>query len=205
MIELLVFYFTAFTVVSSGLAMILMRNPVHSALWLVLAFVASAVLWLLLEAEFLALVLIFVYVGAVMTLFLFVVMMLNLRIERLKRSIVPYFLFIVLIVAGMLGFMLKIITPEHFDVLIPAHQDADYSNIKLLGDVLYTDYAFPLILAAVLLLVAMISAVTLSHTGKKTSRSQDVDKQIKTKRSDRVRLVNIPAEIENKQDKRGDE
>lgn len=202
MIELLVFYATAFIVVVSALAMILMRNPVHSALCLVLAFVASAALWLLLEAEFLALVLIFVYVGAVMTLFLFVVMMLNLRIEKLKRRFVPYFIIALLIVAGMLGLMLMIIAPEQFNSLMPAHQGADYSNMRALGLVLYTDYAYPLELAAVLLLVAMVSAVILSHTDRKSSKTQDINKQIKIRPSERIRLVSMPAEIEHKQDKR---
>jgi NADH-quinone oxidoreductase subunit J len=201
MIELLVFYATGFAVVIAALAMILMKNPVHSALCLVLAFVASAALWLLLEAEFLALILIFVYVGAVMTLFLFVVMMLNLRPERFKKHFVPYFIVAILLVALMLALMLMVIAPEQFNMLVPAHQTADYSNIQALGAVLYTEYVYPLELAAVLLLVAMVSAVSLSHTRKKISKTQNIDRQVKTQPSQRVRLVSMPAEVKHKQDK----
>lgn len=202
MIELLVFYGTAFMVIASGLAMILLRNPVHSALCLVLAFVASAVLWLLLEAEFLALILIFVYVGAVMTLFLFVVMMLNLQPERLKKHFVPYFLVAAALVGAMLFLMLMVISPEQFGAMMPTHETANYSNIKALGAVLYTDYVYPLELAAVLLLVAMVSAVSLSHTRKTTNKTQRIDQQVKTQAADRLKIVSMKAEVEHKQDKR---
>ncbi len=174
--------------------MIVSRNPVKSALFLVLSFFTSAVLWLMIQAEFLALILIFVYVGAVMTLFLFVVMMLYLEPEKLKGGFVRYFPFALLVVAGMVGLMIYVIAPEHFGKLVPVVHGADYSNIKDLGSVLYTDYVYPVELAAVLLLIAIISAISLTHAGKPNRKVQDVNKQLTAKRDEHVRLVDMPAE-----------
>ncbi|MBB72751.1 MAG: NADH:ubiquinone oxidoreductase subunit J [Legionellales bacterium] len=189
-----VFYVAAALLVVSSLLVITSRNPVRSVLFLVLCFFCSSILWMLLEAEFLALVLIFVYVGAVMTLFLFVVMMLHIDLEKLKTNFVRYLPIGALIVLGMIGLMGYIIAPEHFSLLAPAHHGADYSNIKELGTALYTHYVYPFELAAVILIVAIISAISLAHRGPRGRKSQDVPSQLNIQRNDRVRLVDVPAE-----------
>ncbi len=194
LVQNIVFYATAALLVFSGFMMIISRNPVRSALFLVLAFVASSVLWILLEAEFLGLVLVFVYVGAVMTLFLFVIMMLYLDWQHIRGGFVKYLPLGGLIVAAMVGLMIFIISPNHFGLLLPVEHGADYSNIKELGEVLYTQYAYPFELAAVLLLVAIISAISLSHQGKTKNKTQDVSKQVQANPDERVRLVKMPVE-----------
>lgn len=194
LVQQIVFYLTASVLVFSGLMMILSRNPVRSALFLVLAFVASSVLWILLEAEFLALVLVFVYVGAVMTLFLFVVMMLYLDWQHIRGGFVRHLPVGALIVAAMVGLMIFVISPNHFGLLLPVEHGPGYSNIKELGEVLYTQYAYPFELAAVLLLVAIVSAISLSHHGKAKNKTQDITKQVKATPDERVRLVKMPVE-----------
>lgn len=194
-IEDLVFAGFSILLIISALMMIISRNTIYSALYLVVCFIASAALWILLEAEFLALILIFVYVGAVMTLFLFVVMLLNLEnIKREKHVFVKYLPLGALIVVGMLGIMIFVISPEHFGRLDPAQQGANYSNIKELGMTLYTQYVYPLEAAAVLLLVAIIAAVSLSFRGKMNRRSQNIKEQLAVKKSERLRVVDMKAE-----------
>jgi NADH-quinone oxidoreductase subunit J len=194
MIEQWVFYFLSAALVSAATLMISVKNPVHSALLLVLCFVLTSGLWLLLEAEFLALVLIFVYVGAVMTLFLFVVMMLNLDMSKLRVGFVRYLPIGALIVAVMIGLMILVISPLRFGGFTAMEHGAGYSNIKELGMLLYTELAYPFEIAAVMLLVAIIAAIMLTHEGRPKRKGQDVDKQVRVRREDRVRLVKIPAE-----------
>ena len=194
MIQNLVFIVAVLMAVGSGFMVIISRNPVRSALFLVLAFFSCSILWILLEAEFLALILIFVYVGAVMTLFLFVVMMLYLSTDRLKKGFVHYLPIGVLIVAGMVALMLFAIAPNHFADLTPEVYGSDYSNIKSLGEVLYTDYVYPFEVAAVLLLVAIIAAISLSHRGQSKNKAQSVAKQINARPEERIKLVKMPGE-----------
>jgi NADH-quinone oxidoreductase subunit J len=194
-----VFYFLAAILVFAALRVITARNPVHSALFLVLAFFTSAGLWLLLEAEFLAITLVLVYVGAVMVLFLFVVMMLDINIDRLREGFLRWFPFgaalAVLMVLEM-GLVLwgKYFSPEAMPPPVP--RPAGYSNTKELGRVLYTEYVYPFELAAVLLLVAIVAAIALTLRRRKDTKYVDPAKQVLVRREERVRLVSMPAEKE---------
>jgi len=206
-----VFYFFAGLTVLSALMVITQNNPVRCVLFLVLAFFTSAVLWILLSAEFLALVLVLVYVGAVMTLFLFVVMMLNIDIEEMKTHVIRYLPFGLVLVA-LLASLLVIVIPEadyknavetagSHTPIVKSHLfdtgtvgDSSISNTAALGDVLYTDYVFAFELAAAILLVAIIAAITLVHRAPIRCKQQNVVDQIMTRRDDRVKLVKMKAE-----------
>lgn len=181
--------------VGSAFMTILSRNPVKSALFLVLAFFLSAALWILLTVEFLGLILILVYVGAVMTLFLFVVMTINIDYEVKRSGFVRYLPYVIVIVALFVLYLVYAIRPEHFgleQMLNPVRQPADYSNVKLLGGVLYTDYAYPFELAGLLLLVAIIAAISLTHRPKRGTKKVSPEQQIKVRREDRIRVVKMP-------------
>jgi NADH-quinone oxidoreductase subunit J len=181
----------------AAIRVITTRNPVHSALFLVLAFATASGVWMLLEAEFLAIVLILVYVGAVMVLFLFVVMMLDINIDRLREG---YFDYLVpgLTVAGiMVAEMVIILVGRQFgllQVVAPAGKPADYSNTKELGRLLYTDYVYPFEIAAVILLVAIVAAIALTLRRRRDSKSQDAAAQAQVKRKDRIRIISMPSE-----------
>lgn len=191
-----IFYFFAAILVFAGLRVITARNPVHAALYLVLAFFTAAGLWMLLEAEFLAIVLVLVYVGAVMVLFLFVVMMLDINLDRLREGFWTY-----LPLAGFVSVLLVIemaliLGGRHFglDVMgVPAPHPADYSNTKELGRLLYTDYVYAFELAAVILLVAIVAAIALTLRRRKDSKYLDPAEQVKVKRNDRLRIIKMPA------------
>lgn len=192
MIEQLIFYVFAFITVMSALMVISARNPVYGALFLVSAFVSSAVLWVLLEMEFLALALIFVYVGAVMTLFLFVVMMLNIHVEPLKRVFTRYTPIGILISVAVLALMIYILIAQHFSLEkypIPAPQAMDFSNVKAIGAKLYTFYMLPFEVASILLLTAIVAAISLAMPKRRERHRQDPGKQVLVKRDDRIRLV----------------
>ena len=194
MFETAVFWFFAFVLVGAAVCVITARNPVHSALFLVLAFFTAAALWMLLRAEFLAIALVLVYVGAVMVLFLFVVMMLDVNLERLREGFWAN-LPLALAVGGVIVVeMIAIIANGSLDRPAPAAPGPGYSNTKELGRLLYTDYAYPLELAAVLLLVAIIVAIALTLRKRKDTKYQDPVRQISVRRSDRVRLVSMSAE-----------
>ncbi len=191
-----IFYFFAAILVFAGLRVITSRNPVHAALNLVLAFFTAAALWMLLEAEFLAIVLVLVYVGAVMVLFLFVVMMLDINLDRLREGFWGY-----LPLAGFVSVLLVIemaliLGGRHFGLEVtgvPAPRPADYSNTRELGRLLYTDYVYAFELAAVILLVAIVAAIALTLRRRKDSKYLDPAQQVKVKRSDRLRIVKMPA------------
>ena len=199
----IIFYFLAAILLLAGLRVITARNPVHAALYLVLAFFTAAGIWLLLEAEFLAIALVLVYVGAVMVLFLFVVMMLDINLDRLREGFWRY-----LPVAGLIGVMMAaemvmILGVKNFGlgrVAPPAPHAADYSNTAELGRLLYTDYLLPFELAAVVLLVAIVSAIALTLRERKDSKFIDPAEQVKVKRNDRLRIIKMDAEIEAKVD-----
>jgi len=192
-----IFYFFAAILVFAGLRVITARNPVHAALYLVLAFFTAAGLWMLLEAEFLAITLVLVYVGAVMVLFLFVVMMLDINLDRLREGFWDY-----LPIAGFVSVLLMIemaliLGSRHFGLEVmdtPAPHAADYSNTKALGRLLYTDYVYAFELAAVILLVAIVAAIALTLRRRKDSKYVDPAEQVKVKRNDRLRIVKMQAE-----------
>ena len=194
MIEFGIFLLFALVLVVAAICVITVRNPVHSALFLVLSFFTAAALWMLLRAEFLAIALVLVYVGAVMVLFLFVVMMLDVNLERLREGFWAN-LPLALAVGGVIVVeMIAIIARSYVATSRPAEPGAGYSNTKELGRLLYTDYAYPLELAAVLLLVAIIVAIALTLRRRKDTKYQDPARQVAVRRSERVRLVSMPAE-----------
>jgi NADH-quinone oxidoreductase subunit J len=195
MMEEFIFYFFATMLLGAATMVITARNPVHSALFLVLAFFASAGLWLLLEAEFLAITLVLVYVGAVMVLFLFVVMMLDINLTPLREGFAKY-----LPVGGgvaflmMLGMGLMVGTQfAETGTSVVAHA-ADYNNTRELGTALYTNYLYPFEIAAVILLVAIVAAIALTMRGKRNTKTQKPEEQVLAQRADRVRLVKMPSE-----------
>jgi NADH-quinone oxidoreductase subunit J len=195
MIETVVFYLFAALTVFAAVRVITARNPVHAALFLVLAFFAMAGIWLLLDAEFLAMTLILVYVGAVMVLFLFVVMMLDINIERLREGFWRWFPFGLVLAAVMVGEMIWVLgsrrTAETSAAVV---HGPNYSNVKELGRLIYTDYVYAFELAAVLLLIAMVAAIALTLRRRKDNKSQDVAKQVAVRREDRVRVVQVASE-----------
>ena len=196
-IQLLTFYAFAFIAVCAAVMVVIGNNSVRSALYLVLSFFACAGLWMLAQSEFLSLVLILVYVGAVMTLFLFVIMMLNIEDEGRKRRFVQYLPLGLLIVGLLVFLMLQAIKPESFNLEYLATVtpvQANVNNIKSLGDVLYTDYAFAFEIAGMLLLVAIIAAISLSHRGPRNCKTQKPQMQVRVKRNERVRIVSMKAE-----------
>lgn len=197
----ILFYAFSLVLLLAALRVITARNPVHAALFLVLAFASASALWMLLEAEFLAIALVLVYVGAVMVLFLFVIMMLDINIARLREGYLDY-LVPGLIVAGvMVVEMSLVLGGRHFGLLnvpIPAPREAGYSNTRELGMVLYTEYVYPFEIAAVILLVAIVAAITLTLRRRKDSKFQDPAQQVMVRKQDRVRVISMPAENQEK-------
>ncbi|AOW53473.1 NADH-quinone oxidoreductase subunit J [Legionella pneumophila] len=210
-----IFYVFALLTVLSAVMVISQNNPVRCVLFLVLTFFTSAVLWILAEAEFLALILILVYVGAVMTLFLFVVMMLNIDIESMKSHLIKYLPFGLIIVALFTGLLMVAIPKDLFKNSVQTQEkplsvnsqlmdlstedglvtpENATSNTEKLGMVLYTDYILAFEIAAVILLVAIVSAITLVHRGAIRSKRQDITQQIMTRRAERVKLISMKSE-----------
>lgn len=197
--QAVVFYFLSTVVVLASLRVITAKNPVHAALFLVLAFFSAGGIWMLLHAEFLAIALVMVYVGAVMVLFLFVVMMLDINLERIRQGFWSYLPIGALIGVLMLAEMVVVLGSRYFGldhVPQPGDLPAGYSNTKELGRLLYTDYVYPFELASIVLLVAMIAAVALTLRKRKSVKTLDPAKQIAVKRDDRVRIVSMDAEKE---------
>jgi NADH-quinone oxidoreductase subunit J len=194
MIETILFYFFATITVLAALRVITARNPLHAVLFLVLAFVSSSGIWMLLEAEFLAITLVLVYVGAVMVLFLFVVMMLDINIEQMRLGFWRW-LPVGLLLAGLIVVqMVWVLGADEISAGKAAVQHAaNYSNTKELGRIIYTDYVYPFELAAVLLLVAMVSAIALTLRKRRDVKRQDINVQIKVKKQDRLRIVSVPS------------
>ena len=197
LVEILFWSFSA-VLVGAALGVILARNPVHSVLFLVLCFFNAAVLWLLIEAEFLAIVLVLVYVGAVMVLFLFVVMMLDVDIEALREGFArnaPLGALIALIVVVELAYVLWV---RRLGVDLPGEPAAGAAagpgNTAEIGAVLYTQYAYPFQLAAVVLLIAIVAAITLTMRRRPGLKLQDVSRQVAVDAAERVRLVSMPPE-----------
>jgi NADH-quinone oxidoreductase subunit J len=195
--QLFLFYCFAAVLVFAALCVITARNPVHSALFLVLAFVSSAAIWLLLEVEFLAITLVLVYVGAVMVLFLFVVMMLDINLDRLREGFWRYLPLGTVVALVMVAQMILVVGGKYFGLVempIPAARSGSFSNTKELGRLIYTDYVYPFELAAVVLLVAIVAAIALTMRRRKDTKHVDPAKQIMARRADRVRLVTVTAD-----------
>jgi NADH-quinone oxidoreductase subunit J len=197
------FLFFAFAgvVIASALGVVTSRNPVHSALFLVLTFFSCSAIWLMLEAEFLAITLVLVYVGAVMVLFLFVVMMLDINVAKMREGFVSYLPVGIVFALLMLAVMVYVVGPVGPDVMGTAaldnavRQAADYSNTEALGEVLYTEYVLAFEIAAVILLVAIVAAITLTLRRRPTTKYQTPGKQIKVKRDDRLKIIKSDAEV----------
>lgn len=194
-IESIVFFMFAALSVFAALRVITARNPVHAALFLVLAFFSMSGIWMLLEAEFLAITLVLVYVGAVMVLFLFVVMMLDINLERLREGFWRWFP-LGAILAGVMAFEMVWVLGGRQTAetgLGLAKHAVNYSNTKELGRLIYTDYVYPFELAAVILLVAIVAAIALTLRTRRSSKKQNPGDQIRVKSKDRVRLISMPS------------
>lgn len=192
------FYLFAFVLVFAAFRVITAKSPVSAALHLVLAFFNAACVWMLLQAEFLAIALVLVYVGAVMVLFLFVVMMLDINIDSIRQGFWKSFplaagigVLIALELAAVLMSGFHLTEAKAF-----APEVAKLPNTKALGIDLYTNYLYPVQIAAVILLVAIIAAIALTHRARKDSRSQKPSEQVKAKKADRLRIVKMDAVIE---------
>jgi NADH-quinone oxidoreductase subunit J len=194
LVEIL-FYAFATVLVASALGVIVSRNPVHSALSLVLCFFTSAAIWLLIEAEFLAVVLVLVYVGAVMVLFLFVVMMLDINTEELRSGFTRYAWLGWITAAVVIAEIVGVVTAKGLGLDMTKGATplpANYSNTTELGTVLYTKYAYPFELAAVLLLVAIVAAIALTMRKRPGHKVQDISAQTAVRAKDRIRIVKMP-------------
>ena len=197
MIVNIVFYVFAAVLVVAALGVITARNPVHCALFLVFAFFNSAVIWLLLEAEFLAITLLVVYVGAVMVLWLFVIMMLDVDVTALREGFTRYAplgALIALIVIAQIGLVVYVRRLGLSADLVPVPKPEGYSNTAALGELLYTKYLYPFEVAAVILLVAIVAAITLTMRRRAGQKLQDINRQVAVRASDRVRIVKMDAE-----------
>lgn len=193
----MVFYAFSLVLLGAAVVVITVRNPVFAALSLVLAFFSSAAIWMLLEVEFLAIILVLVYVGAVLVLFLFVVMMLDINLDRLREGFWRY-LPLGATVGVLIVFEMALVVGAKYywsgALPMPPDPGPGYSNTKALGRLLYTDYVYPFELAAVILLVAIVAAIALTMRRRKDTKFQDPARQVAVKRQDRIRLVSMPAE-----------
>jgi len=190
--ETAVFYFLAAILLFASVRVITAKNPVHAALFLVLAFFSAAGVWLLLEAEFLAITLVLVYVGAVMVLFLFVVMMLDINIEQMHKGFWSHLPLAGTVALLMVIEMAAVLGARNFGldkIAAPQAHAAGYSNTKELGRLLYTDYVYPFEIAAVILLVAIVAAIALTMRRRKDTKYQNPAEQVKVRRQDRVRVI----------------
>jgi NADH-quinone oxidoreductase subunit J len=195
--EEIIFYVFSTILVFSAAMVITVRNPVFAALFLVLGFFTSAAIWLLMEAEFLALTLVLVYVGAVMVLFLFVVMMLDINLDILKQGFAKYLWAGLVVAIVMVAQLAIVVGPKQFGLdkfTDPLAKGVDYSNTEALGQILYTDYLYPFEIAAVILLVAIIAAIALTMRKRKKRQQMQPEQQVAVKRNERVRMVKMPAE-----------
>ncbi len=197
MFPTILFFTFAATLIAAALGVILARNPVYSALLLVLCFFNSAVIWLLLDAEFLGIVLVLVYVGAVMVLFLFVVMMLDINLAELRKGLASYWPLAVAIAGFVVFAMINIIVVKHLGGMsmrtAPALA-ANYSNTRELGTALFTRYAYPAQIAAVILLVASVAAIVLTLRRRTGGKPQNIAQQVAVRAKDRVRIVKMASE-----------
>jgi NADH-quinone oxidoreductase subunit J len=197
LVQVLFFVF-ATLLIAGAVGLITARNPVYSALFLVMCFACSAVIWMLVEAEFLALVLLLVYVGAVMVLFLFVVMMLDINLAELRRGFTRFAWLGWITALAVIGEIAGVVWSHGLSGIdvarTPIPEPADFSNTLALGRVIYTQYAYPFELAAVLLLVAIVAAIALTMRHRKGIKVQDISRQVSVRAADRVRVVKLEPE-----------
>ena len=194
----IVFYLFSLVLTGAAIAVISVRNPVYAALFLVLAFFSSAAIWLLLEAEFLAIILVLVYIGAVMVLFLFVVMMLDINLAPLREGFIRY-LPVGLLVAGVMAAELMVVlwARGRFDASAfpaPASHPDGYSNTRALGESLFTQYLLPFEVAGIILLVAIIAAIALTLRRRAGVKTQDPSRQVQVRREERIRIARMKPE-----------
>jgi NADH-quinone oxidoreductase subunit J len=197
MFATILFFVFAGVLVCAALGVILSRNPVYSALLLVLCFFNSAIIWVMLDAEFLGIVLVLVYVGAVMVLFLFVVMMLDINLEKLRKEFTGYWPLTVAVAGFVIFAMINVIVVKHLggmDLKSAPALAANYSNTRALGDELFTRYAYPAQIAALILLVASVAAIVLTLRQRKGAKPQDIAAQVAVRAKDRVRIVKMVGE-----------
>ena len=195
--ESILFYLFATVLVVSAAMVVTIRNPVKAALFLVLSFFSAACIWMTLEAEFLSIALVLVYVGAVMVLFLFVVMMLDIDVESMREGFARNLPVGALVAGVMVVEFAVVMMSDRFDsqsLPRPAGHGPDYSNTKELGLVLYTDYVFAFDVAGLILLVAIVAAIVLTMRRRPNTRYQSPSEQVKVNKSERLRIVSMPAE-----------
>ncbi len=193
----LIFYVVSVVLIGGAVGVITARNPVHAVLFLVFTFFNSAIVWLLMDAEFLAIVLMLVYVGAVMVLFLFVVMMLDVDVAQLREGFNRYAPIGALVALVVIAEIASVVWVKGAGLDLTAQapaMGADYSNTRALGQLLYTEYLYPLELAAVILLVAIVAAIVLTMRHRTGYKTQDISKQVAVRARDRVRVIKMDAE-----------
>jgi len=187
------FYVFAAILVFAALRVVTAKNPVHAVLWLVLAFFTAAAHWLMLKAEFLAIALVLVYVGAVMVLFLFVVMMLDVNFDNLRSQFRSYIPVGATVGALVLVEMALVLAGGYMKGATPA-SPPDGGNTRALGRALYTEYGYAFEIASVVLLVAIVAAIALTHRKRKETRHQEPGEQVKVRPGDRLRVLSMPSE-----------
>ena len=199
MFQAILFYVFSTILVVAALGVIFSKNPIHSIMFLVGAFFQSAVLWLLIEAEFLAIVLVLVYVGAVMVLFLFVVMMLDINVEEAKSSIAKYTPFGLLIAGLMIAELMQVIKLRSANQTLQGFSinPIEYSNTESLGAVLYTEHVYAFEIASVILLLAIVAAITLTMRKRPGLKVQDIAKQVAVDPKDRLKIIKMKSETES--------
>lgn len=200
MFEQIVFYLFATLLVFSAVMVITIRNPIHAALFLVLSFFSSAAIWLLLQAEFLAIALVLVYVGAVMVLFLFVVMMLDINLTRLRAGFIRYLPVGIGVAILMVLAMGRVVKSDKFpldSLSRPVKHGADYSNTQVLGKTLYTEYLYAFEIAGAILLVAIIAAIALTMRPPRSNKAQKPEDQVSVRKQDRLRIIKMKPETKD--------
>ncbi|WMS86520.1 NADH-quinone oxidoreductase subunit J [Pleionea litopenaei] len=197
----ILFYGFSALLICSSLMVILVKNSVKAVLFLILCFVSTSGIWMLLQAEFLAIALVLVYVGAVMVLFLFVVMMLDVNFSVARSGFTKVLPLALLVAIGFVVVLSQIANHSQFSIQPEVISDEQsVSNVRQLGRLLYTDYFYPFELAAVILLVAMIAAISLTFRGKRSRKSQNIDKQVKVTKAERLKIVKIDKPASHSED-----